>query len=176
MTDDLLRPPNRLPDWDVAELPEPQPLTWRQWTRFIGPGIVMMGIQIGGGEWLLGPEVTAKYGGGLMWIATLAIVFQVFYNLECGRYPLLAVSRSRPASWSGAGAAFLDGDPLPQPERHSSPGCRLTGRRWPRHYGLTGRPASRIAGWLRCSLMCSCWLSHCRCSRVARSTTCCRQS
>ena len=88
MTDDLLRPPNRLPDWDVAELPEPQPLTWRQWTRFIGPGIVMMGIQIGGGEWLLGPEVTAKYGGGLMWIATLAIVFQVFYNLECGRYAL----------------------------------------------------------------------------------------
>ena len=38
--------------------------------------------------WLLGPEVTAKYGGGLMWIATLAIVFQVFYNLECGRYAL----------------------------------------------------------------------------------------
>ncbi len=88
MTDDLLRPPNRLPDWDVADLPEPLPLSWRQWTRFIGPGIVMMGIQIGGGEWLLGPEVTAKYGGGLMWIATLAIVFQVFYNLECGRYAL----------------------------------------------------------------------------------------
>jgi len=48
----------------------------------------MMGIQIGGGEWLLGPEVTAKFGGGLMWIATVAIVFQVFYNLECGRYAL----------------------------------------------------------------------------------------
>lgn len=77
-----------LPDWDVAELPEPQPLRWRQWTRFIGPGIVMMGIQIGGGEWLFGPEVTAKYGGGLMWIATIAIVLQVFYNLECGRYAL----------------------------------------------------------------------------------------
>lgn len=48
----------------------------------------MMGIQIGGGEWLFGPEITAKYGGGLMWIATLAIVLQVFYNLECGRYAL----------------------------------------------------------------------------------------
>ena len=46
----------------------------------------MMGIQIGGGEWLLGPEVTAKYGGGLMWIATLAIVFQVFYNVDVGGY------------------------------------------------------------------------------------------
>ena len=26
-----------------------------------------MGIQIGGGEWLFGPEVTAKYGAGLWW-------------------------------------------------------------------------------------------------------------
>jgi hypothetical protein len=88
MTADSIPPQNRLPDWDQAELPEPKPLSWRQWTRFVGPGIVMMGIQIGGGEWLLGPEVTAKYGGGLMWIATLAIVFQVFYNVECGRYAL----------------------------------------------------------------------------------------
>ena len=38
MTDDSLRPQNRLPDWDVADLPQPQPLTWRHWTRFIGPG------------------------------------------------------------------------------------------------------------------------------------------
>ena len=47
-----------------------------------------MGIQIGGGEWLLGPAVTAKYGGSLMWIATVAIILQVFYNMECGRYAL----------------------------------------------------------------------------------------
>jgi len=47
-----------------------------------------MGLQIGGGEWLLGPAVTANYGGGLMWIATVAILLQVFYNMECGRYAL----------------------------------------------------------------------------------------
>ncbi|MCA9061754.1 MAG: Nramp family divalent metal transporter, partial [Planctomycetaceae bacterium] len=41
-----------------------------------------------GGEWLFGPDVTARYGGGLMWIATVAIVLQVFYNIECGRYAL----------------------------------------------------------------------------------------
>ncbi len=77
-----------IPAWTTAELPEPQPLSWRNWASFIGPGIVMMGIQIGGGEWLLGPTVTAKYGGGLMWIASVAIIVQVFYNLECGRYAL----------------------------------------------------------------------------------------
>ena len=49
-------PPTCLPDWGVADLPEPQPPSWRQWTRFIGPGIVMMGVQIGGGEWLSRPR------------------------------------------------------------------------------------------------------------------------
>jgi len=77
-----------LPQWEIAELPEPVPIRWRHWTRLIGPAIVMMGIQIGGGEWLLGPEVTAKYGGGLMWLASVSIILQVFYNLECGRYAL----------------------------------------------------------------------------------------
>jgi hypothetical protein len=103
-------PKTCLPDWDVAELPEPPALSWRHWTRFIGPGIVMMGIQIGGGEWLYGPEITAKYGGGLLWIATLAILFQVFYNIECGRYALYCgepvftgFMRSRPGPmfWMG---------------------------------------------------------------------------
>ena len=79
---------NRIPPWTIDDLPEPKGLSWRNWASFIGPGIVMMGIQIGGGEWLLGPTVTAKYGGALMWIATVAIVLQVFYNLECGRYAL----------------------------------------------------------------------------------------
>ena len=77
-----------IPPWGTADLPEPKALRWRNWTSFLGPGIVMMGIQIGGGEWLLGPTVTARYGGGLMWLATAAILFQVFYNIECGRYAL----------------------------------------------------------------------------------------
>ncbi|HEY0985141.1 Nramp family divalent metal transporter [Schlesneria sp.] len=85
-TSDL--PVTCLPAWDLAELPEPKPLGLRNWAGFVGPGIVMMGIQIGGGEWLLGPEVTARYGGNLMWIATVAIVLQVFYNIECARYAL----------------------------------------------------------------------------------------
>ena len=29
----------------------------------------MSASAIGGGEWLLGPEVTAKYGGALLWLA-----------------------------------------------------------------------------------------------------------
>ena len=81
-------PKTALPTWSVAELTAPKRLGWSNIKGFIGPGIVMCGIQIGGGEWLLGPEITAKYGGSLMWIATIAIICQVFYNMECGRYAL----------------------------------------------------------------------------------------
>ncbi len=86
MTNDL--PQTCLPTWDVENLPEPKPLGLKNLAGLIGPGIVMCGIQIGGGEWLFGPAITAKYGGGLMWIATIAIIVQVFYNIECGRYAL----------------------------------------------------------------------------------------
>ncbi|MFM7922019.1 MAG: Nramp family divalent metal transporter [Planctomycetaceae bacterium] len=79
---------NAIPPWTVGELPEPQPLGLRNLAGLIGPGIVMCGIQIGGGEWLMGPDVTARYGGNLMWVATIAILTQAFYNIEVGRYAL----------------------------------------------------------------------------------------
>jgi hypothetical protein len=100
-------PKTCLPPWGVANLPEPRPLSWRHWAGFLGPGIVMCGIQIGGGEWLFGPEITARYGGGLMWIATVAIVVQVFYNIECGRYALYCgepVFTGFMRLWPGPGA------------------------------------------------------------------------
>ena len=81
-------PQTCLPTWTVAELPEPKPLGMRNLAGFIGPGIVMCGIQLAGGEWLLGAEITARYGGSLMWIAAVAIIGQVFCNIECGRYAL----------------------------------------------------------------------------------------
>ncbi len=53
-----------------------------------GPGLLVGGSAIGGGEWLAGPAVTARYGGALMWLATLSILGQVFYNMEISRYAL----------------------------------------------------------------------------------------
>ena len=103
-------PENCLPAWGTDDLPEPKPLAWRNWRNFIGPGVVMMGVQIGGGEWLFGPEITNRYGGALMWIATVAIVLQVFYNIECGRYAMycgepvmtgFARTRPGPRFWVG---------------------------------------------------------------------------
>ena len=77
-----------MPPWSRAELPDAPRFTWRNWVGLLGPGLLMGGASIGGGEWLLGPNVTARYGAGLLWLATLSIVFQVFYNLEVSRYAL----------------------------------------------------------------------------------------
>jgi hypothetical protein len=115
-------PTTELPTWGEGELPEPQRLGVRNLAGLIGPGIVMCGIQIAGGEWLLGPEVTAKYGGSLMWIATIAIICQLFYNVECGRYALYSGepvftgfmrNKPGPSFWIGVFALFNIGALVP---------------------------------------------------------------
>lgn len=76
---------SRLPAWNIDTLPDPPHLRWNPIT-LIGPGLMMAGAAIGGGEWLTGPRNTAQYGGALMWLAGMSIVLQVFYNLEVIRY------------------------------------------------------------------------------------------
>ena len=77
-----------MPRWDTGELIDAPRFTWRNLLAMIGPGLVMGASAIGGGEWLAGPAVTAKYGGALLWVATLSIFFQVIYNIEISRYTL----------------------------------------------------------------------------------------
>ncbi|GIX03654.1 MAG: hypothetical protein KatS3mg113_0660 [Planctomycetaceae bacterium] len=77
-----------MPAWEVGELPPAPQFRWRDVTSFIGPGLVMGAAGIGGGEWLLGPLTTARFGTALMWLATLSILGQVVYNIEISRYTL----------------------------------------------------------------------------------------
>jgi len=79
---------HQMPRWSVGELP-PAPVfqVGKLW-QYLGPGLLMGGAAIGGGEWLTGPQVTAKYGGGLLWLATLSILGQILYNVEISRYTL----------------------------------------------------------------------------------------
>ena len=78
-----------LPDWEVTDLPEPPKYQFSKAFRSIlGPGIIALGGSIGSGEWLLGPAITAQYGGTLLWVATIAILLQVILNTEAIRYTL----------------------------------------------------------------------------------------
>ena len=77
-----------MPPWELGELPDAPKLTAKSWMLLLGPGLVMGGAAIGGGEWLAGPLTTARYGGAILWLATISILAQVLYNLEISRYTL----------------------------------------------------------------------------------------
>ena len=77
-----------MPRWQTGRLVKAPVFTTRNWFGLLGPGLLLGGGAIGGGEWLMGPAVTAKYGGALMWLATLSIMSQVLYNIEISRYTL----------------------------------------------------------------------------------------
>ena len=77
-----------MPHWEAGELPGAPRITLRSWALLLGPGLVMGGAAIGGGEWVTGPLTTARYGGAILWLATLSILAQVIYNLEISRYTL----------------------------------------------------------------------------------------
>ncbi len=77
-----------LPAWEQADLPAPPPFSLRNAIAIIGPGAILLGTSIGSGEWLIGPAVTAKYGGALLWVATASIMLQVIMNMEFVRYTL----------------------------------------------------------------------------------------
>jgi hypothetical protein len=74
-----------LPAWEVDELPEPPSMQWGI-KDVIGPGFMMVGAAIGGGEWLMGPKVATDYGGSIMWLALMSIGLQLIYNVEVIRY------------------------------------------------------------------------------------------
>ena len=77
-----------MPRWNVGELPDAPIFKWSTIWTFLGPGLLMGGAAIGGGEWLQGPLTTARFGGGLLWLSTLSILGQVLYNIEISRYTL----------------------------------------------------------------------------------------
>ncbi len=81
-------PAGQLPAWEVGTLESPPVFSWRKLTALLGPGILLAGSSVGAGEWLFGPAVTAQFGGTFLWLATISIVTQAFYNLEVMRYTL----------------------------------------------------------------------------------------
>ncbi len=63
------------------------PLPGRFWD-LVGPGAVLVGLSIGAGELIVWPRVTAQYGAAMTWAALLGVFFQLWLNVEIGRYTL----------------------------------------------------------------------------------------
>ena len=39
----------------------------------VGPGVIVLGASIGGGEFVLGPTVFVRHGLTLLWVTTVAV-------------------------------------------------------------------------------------------------------
>lgn len=94
-----------LDPWTPAELPKaptPQGLGWFQ---AVGPGVIVLGVSIGSGEFLLGPTVFVRHGLSLLWVVGIAVFLQTIFNTELMRYTLATgepaftgFMRTRPSS------------------------------------------------------------------------------
>jgi hypothetical protein len=74
--------------WIDAELPDAPEPVGLQWLKVVGPGVIVLGLSLGGGEFLLGPTAFVRYGMSLLWITLVAVFFQTIFNTELMRYTL----------------------------------------------------------------------------------------
>jgi hypothetical protein len=75
-----------LDPWTPAELPPPPTPTGLGWLAVVGPGVIVLGASIGGGEFLLGPAVFVRHGLSLLWVTGIAVLLQTVFNTELMRY------------------------------------------------------------------------------------------
>jgi hypothetical protein len=75
------------------------------WLAAVGPGVIVLGVSIGSGEFLLGPAVFVRHGLTLLWVTAVALVLQTIFNTELMRYTLATgepaftgFMRTRPSS------------------------------------------------------------------------------
>lgn len=77
-----------LDPWKQADLPAPPMPTGFGWLGVVGPGVIVLGLSIGSGEFLLGPAAFVNYGFALLWITTVSVFLQTIFNFELMRYTL----------------------------------------------------------------------------------------
>src|SRR6185436_12947907 len=82
----LERAPGELAPWTRADLPEPPMPRGLGWIGVCGPGVIVLGVSIGSGEFLLGPAMFVKHGLALLWVTLVAVFFQTVFNTELMRY------------------------------------------------------------------------------------------
>jgi hypothetical protein len=77
-----------LDPWKIAELPPAPRPHGLGWFSAIGPGVIVLGVSIGSGEFLLGPAAFVKYGLSLLWVVGVAVALQTLLNVELMRYTM----------------------------------------------------------------------------------------
>jgi hypothetical protein len=107
------------PPLAVTDLPEPEEVFQVRriglrelFAYVVGPSLIALGISIGSGEWLLGPQAVGQFGFvGVGWVILVSAVLQTFYNVESARY-VVATGESPVVGWGRVPPGFLLWVPL----------------------------------------------------------------
>jgi hypothetical protein len=68
---------------EERQLPDPPPLR-----RLIGPSVILIGVGIASGEYILYPFIASQAGLVFLWAAVVGVLVQFFINMEIERYTL----------------------------------------------------------------------------------------
>jgi hypothetical protein len=72
-----------LPPMPYRDMPEPLPLG-----KVLGPSVILAGLGVGSGEYIIWPYMASTVGLGFLWAAVLSVTVQYFLNMEIERYTL----------------------------------------------------------------------------------------
>ena len=76
-------PSDNLPPASYCDLPEAPP-----WKTLVGPSILLLGLSLGSGEFVLWPYITYKFGFVVFWACMVGVTTQYFINMEVERWTL----------------------------------------------------------------------------------------
>jgi hypothetical protein len=76
-------PNGNLPPMHYRDMPEPLPLG-----KVLGPSVILAGLGVGSGEYIIWPFMTSTVGLGFLWAAVLGVTVQYFLKMEIERYTL----------------------------------------------------------------------------------------
>ena len=68
---------------EERQLPEPAPLR-----KLLGPSIILVGVGVASGEYILYPYIASQAGLVFLWAAVVGVAVQFFINMEIERYTL----------------------------------------------------------------------------------------
>jgi hypothetical protein len=80
---DSVIPHQQLPPLKYRDLP-----TSVAWTKMVGPSIMLAGLSLGSGEFIIWPHIVYKAGFVFFWACMLGVLTQFFLNMEIERWTL----------------------------------------------------------------------------------------
>jgi len=104
-------PCDQLPPLRYRDLPEAPP-----WRQLLGPSVLLLGLSLGSGEFVLWPYITYRFGFAPFWACMLGVTTQYFINMEIERWTL-ATGESAITGfcrlWKGWAGIFLAANVVP---------------------------------------------------------------